>query len=149
MRLREKEGLSYGACAWAYADAFDEVGGFGGYAIVAPQNLAKAKAAMLEEIEKMRDRQGHRRRAASARRTRGSRSRTRACRTTATSLGMLRDQTVPRPHDGSARRTLRAKIQAVTADDVERVAKKYLDPKRLVIIDAGDVSKQGPQPEKR
>src|SRR5262249_22580702 len=43
MRLREKEGLSYGVSTWAYADAFDPVGGFGGFAIVAPQNLAKAK----------------------------------------------------------------------------------------------------------
>jgi zinc protease len=40
---------------------------------------------------------------------------------------------------------LRAKIQAVTADDVARVAKKYLDPKRLVIIDVGDVGKQQPK----
>ena len=36
---------------------------------------------------------------------------------------------------------LRAKIEAVTAADVERVAKKYLDPKRLVIVDAGDAAK--------
>ena len=34
---------------------FDEAGGFGGYAIVAPQNLAKAKASMLEEIDKIVD----------------------------------------------------------------------------------------------
>jgi predicted Zn-dependent peptidase len=40
---------------------------------------------------------------------------------------------------------LRAKIAAVTADDIARVAKKYLDPKRLVIVDAGDLAKQKPQ----
>jgi zinc protease len=36
---------------------------------------------------------------------------------------------------------LRAKIQAVTPADVERVARTHFDPKRLVIVDAGDQSK--------
>ena len=36
---------------------------------------------------------------------------------------------------------LRGKIQGVTSADVERVAKKWLDPKRLTIVDAGDMSK--------
>ena len=37
---------------------------------------------------------------------------------------------------------LRSKLQAVSADDIQRVAKKYLDPKRLTVVDAGDVAKQ-------
>ncbi|HLL25720.1 MAG TPA: pitrilysin family protein, partial [Kofleriaceae bacterium] len=53
MRLREREGLSYGAFAWTDANAFDEAGTFGAGAIVAPANLARAKAAMLEEIGKL------------------------------------------------------------------------------------------------
>jgi len=36
---------------------------------------------------------------------------------------------------------LRAKIKAVTIADVERVAKQYLNVARLVIVDAGDLSK--------
>ena len=139
MRLREKEGLSYGVATWAYADAFDDVGGFGGYAIVAPQNLAKAKASLLEEIGKMLDR---------------ARSPTKSCKRAKdtwikdqdTSLSnddyvaeMLANQLyrgrTTRVHEGAAR-----KIQAVTPADIERVAKKYLDPKRLVIVDAGDHS---------
>jgi predicted Zn-dependent peptidase len=32
---------------------------------------------------------------------------------------------------------LRAKLQAVTVADIERVAKKYYDAKRLTIVDAG------------
>ena len=36
---------------------------------------------------------------------------------------------------------LRARISAVTVADVERVARKYLQPSRLVIVDAGDPAK--------
>lgn len=35
----------------------------------------------------------------------------------------------------------RSKLAALTADDIVRVAKKYLDPKRLTIVEAGDQSK--------
>jgi predicted Zn-dependent peptidase len=38
-------------------------------------------------------------------------------------------------------RKLKAGVQAVTAADVIRVAKAKLDPKRLVVIDAGDHAK--------
>ncbi len=143
MRLREKEGLSYGVATWAYADAFDAVGGFGGYAIVAPQNLAKAKASLLDEIGRMLS---------------GS--------VTADELKRgkdtwIKDQDTSLSNDSYVLQSLstqsyrgrttqftkefRAKLQAVTADDIARVAKKFLDPKRLVIIDAGDVGKQKAQ----
>src|SRR5204863_3149786 len=52
MRLREAEGLSYGSGAWTEAGTLDDVASFGAYAIVAPQNLAKAKASLLDEITK-------------------------------------------------------------------------------------------------
>ncbi len=140
MRLREKEGLSYGAGTWAYADALDNVGGFGGYAIVAPQNLAKAKASLLEEIEKLTTSKVTEEELKRAKET------------------WIKEQDTLLSNDGfvvqilsrqafngrtnAFPKELRAKVQAVTVDDVARVAKKYLDPKRLVIIDAGDVSKQ-------
>lgn len=143
MRLREKEGLSYGVGTWAYADAFDNVGGFGGYAIVAPQNLAKAKASLLEEIEKL---------------TTGTVTAEELKRAKETWIkeqdtGLSNDGFVVRMLSSQAFRDrttaftkeLRAKIQAVTPADVARVAKKYLEPKRLVIIDVGDVSKQQPK----
>ena len=53
MRLREHEGLSYGAFAWTSADALDKVGWIGGSAIVAPENLARARASLLDEFGKM------------------------------------------------------------------------------------------------
>lgn len=140
MRLRENEGLSYDVGTWAYADAFDSVGGFGGYAIVAPQNLGKAKASLLEEIEKI---------------TTGTVTDEELTRAKNTWIrkqdtGLSSDDIVAemlatqayRDRTTAYEKELRAKIQAVTPADLSRVAKKYLDPKRLVIVDAGDVTKQ-------
>jgi zinc protease len=140
MRIREKEGLSYGVATWATADSFDPVGSFGGYAIVAPQNLAKAKAALLEEIGKMVT--------GSVTADELKRAKDNWIKDQDTSLSnddyvvqMLARQTY-RGRTSAYTKDLRAKIQAVTADDIARVAKKYLDPKRLTVVDAGDVAKQ-------
>jgi zinc protease len=140
MRLREKDGLSYGASTWAFADSFDPAGGFGGYAIVAPQNVAKARAALLEEIEKIRTGKVT---DAELRRAKD---------------GWVKDQDTSLSNDGHVVRMLagqeykqrttawskqlRAKVEAVTPADIARVATKHLDPKRLVIVEAGDVAKQ-------
>ena len=44
--------------------------------------------------------------------------------------------------------TYPAKIMAVTADDVQRVARKYINPDNLQIVAVGDVSKIKPIMEK-
>ena len=139
MRLREKEGLSYGTGAWTYAGALDDAGGFGAEAIVAPQNLAKAKTALIEEV------------------TRITTSKVTEDELQRAKDGWLKSQDTNLSSDGfvtnmlasqtfRGRTTefvlaLRAKIKAVTIADVERVAKAYLQPTKLVIVDAGDLSK--------
>jgi zinc protease len=138
-RLRENEGLSYDVATWASADAFDSVGAFGGYASMAPQNLGKAKASLLEEIEKITTAGVTDEELAHAKDT------------------WIREQDTGLSNDGTVTemlasqaycdrttvytKELRAKIQAVTPADIARVAKKYLDPKRLVIVDACDAAK--------
>ncbi len=52
-RIRQKEGLSYGVGSQFAANPLDETGAFVGYAIYAPENLAKLEAAFKEEIEKV------------------------------------------------------------------------------------------------
>lgn len=139
MRLREKEGLSYGTGAWTYADAFDAAGGFGTYAIVAPHNLAKAKASILEEINKLTS--------GGVTRDELARAQQAWVKLQDTQLSddgvvteLLRDQ-LYRGRTTVELAALRAKVLALTPADVERVAHKYLQPARLVIIDAGDVAK--------
>jgi zinc protease len=49
-RLRQKDGLSYGAFSFISADPLDRTGVFFAGALCAPQNAQKAMDAMLEEI---------------------------------------------------------------------------------------------------
>ena len=49
-RLRQKDGLSYGAGSFLDADAFDKNSLFLAFAICAPQNAVKAMAGMMEEL---------------------------------------------------------------------------------------------------
>jgi zinc protease len=51
-RLRQKDGLSYGAGSQLSASAFEASGMWAMYAIYAPQNLDKLKAAVNEEMAK-------------------------------------------------------------------------------------------------
>ena len=141
MRLRENEGLSYGVGSRGRSRARSTTPvASARYAIVAPQNLAKAKASMLEEFNRMATGEVADRRARQARRTRGSRSRTRASATTTTQSRCSSNQ-LYRNRTAQFSKDLRAKIAAVTPADIERVAKKYYDQKRLTIVDAGDQSK--------
>ncbi len=52
-RLRQKDGLSYGAFSQINARPHDRLGLFFAGAICAPQNADKAMTAMLEEIDKL------------------------------------------------------------------------------------------------
>ncbi len=141
MRLREKDGLSYGAGAWTTADALDESGSIGAYAMVAPANLTKARAALMDEITKIVSGK-----IAADELQRAKDSWTKAQDTSLSNdsyvLQMLRNQLF-RGRTTEWQKQLRAKVQAVTAADVERVAKQRLQPSKLVIIDAGDASKAG------
>jgi zinc protease len=143
MRLREKEGLSYGVAAWAYADSFDGVGGIGGYAIVAPQNVGKAKASLLEEIDRMLT--------GTVTEQELKRAKDSWLKDLETNLSsdsyvadMLANQAF-RKRTTEFTRGLKTKIQAVTSADIARVAKAYLDPKRLIVVEAGDAAKAAKQ----
>ena len=142
MRLREKEGLSYGVGAWTNAEAKDESGSVGFYAMVAPQNLAKAKASILEEVRRMATGDVT---AEELQRAKDAwvKSQDTALSNDGHVAGVLRGQL----YEG---RTMaftlaaRAKVLAVTPAELARVAKQRLQPDRLVIVDAGDPSKAEP-----
>lgn len=52
-RLRQSEGLSYGAGSYFRAHPLDEEASLGAYAIYAPQNVGKVETAMQEEYRKV------------------------------------------------------------------------------------------------
>jgi zinc protease len=140
MRVREKEGLSYGAGAYMSADSLDEVGSTDAQAIVAPQNADKALASILDEYKK----------AATGAVTADELTRVKQAWTKELDTNLSNDNYVAwmLAEGLFVKRTLawtkdlRAKVLAVTADDIARVAKKYLHPEKLVIIKAGDFSKK-------
>ena len=52
-RIRQKDGLSYGAGTFFQPNSFEANSGFGMYAIFAPQNLDKVRAGFAEEFERL------------------------------------------------------------------------------------------------
>jgi zinc protease len=52
-RLRQKDGLSYGAFSFYQASPLDEVSVLAASAILAPQNAGKGMSAMVEEFERL------------------------------------------------------------------------------------------------
>ncbi len=140
VRVRETEGLSYGVRSYFTASPLDPRADLTVSAMVNPANMPKLKATIAEEISKLT--------------------------TDGVSLdeldrakkAWLDQQTVVRTQDQAlagllardlhADRTIRhqadleQKIRALTPDQVTDAARKYLDPKHLIIVTAGDFTKQ-------
>ncbi|CAN5904027.1 hypothetical protein BH11MYX2_BH11MYX2_17830 [soil metagenome] len=139
MRVREKEGLSYGAGAWTFAGSDEDNGGIGGYALVAPQNVAKAKASIVEEFTKM----------STGAVTDAELARAKATWIKGDDTNLSNDEWLVESlatqtflgRTTEYRKSLRAKLQALTAAQVTEVAKKYLKPAMLIVVDAGDSTK--------
>jgi zinc protease len=144
-RLRQKDGLSYGAGGSISADALDPVGQFRAGAIYAPQNLARVEAAFKEEIA----------RALKDGLTAEELERARK--------GWLEGERLARSQDGALsgyihnlqyyERTLawyialERKIEAVTLDDANRALRKYLDLDKMIIVKAGDFANAKGKPD--
>jgi len=138
-RVREKEGLSYGVRSAFAAGALDPFADVTITAIVNPANMPKLKATIAEEIAKL---------------TTDGVSMDELDRA---KKSWLDQQTVGRSQDpalaGVLARDLHAdrtikhqaeleqKIKALTPEQVTAAAKKYFDPKSMVIITAGDFKK--------
>jgi zinc protease len=139
MRIREHEGLTYGVGAQAYANPQDVAGGFSVDMSVAPQNLSKAKASLLEEVKKLTT--GSFTAEELARAREGWIKQQDTFLSNDNILTFLLTQQIHVGRTTEWTQKLRAKLNALTPADIERVAKKWLDPSKLVIIDAGDQAK--------
>lgn len=147
VRLRQKEGLSYGVGSSLSASAQDKVGLFMASAIYAPQNLSRVEAAMADEI------------------SRALKEGFTAEEVAAAKSGYLQGQQVNRAQDSFLASRLRsylhlnrtlvwdagleARIQALTAEQIADAMRRRLDPSKLVIVKAGDFAKAAaaPKPE--
>jgi zinc protease len=138
-RLRQKDGISYGAGSDLSASNFDPSGMWVLYAIYAPQNLAKLKASVQEELAKFVKEGMTAEELADAKKS------------------LLEERKITRAQDGAlaaghvahtfANRTMAytekfdAQIQASTLAEVNAAIRKTLDPAKFLYVYAGDFAK--------
>lgn len=146
VRIRQKEGLSYGVGSSFSAGTLDNIGSFNAYAIYAPENGDKLEAAFKEEIQKVV--------------TEGLTGEEIA----AAKTGWLQGRSVTRAQDASLAGSLsnylflkrdfkwdeafEKKIAALTPDQINAAMKKYLKPEMINIVKAGDFAKAKANPKK-
>ena len=140
VRIRQKEGISYGVGSNLSGSPMDKSGSFMTYAIYAPENAEKLEKAFFEELTKVV--------------TEGFT----ADELKAAKTGWLQSRSVSRSQDNelSGRlnnylyldRTLQfdadfeKQIEAITVEQVNGAMKKFIDPKKITIVKAGDFDKK-------
>ncbi|HZF39596.1 MAG TPA: pitrilysin family protein [Blastocatellia bacterium] len=139
VRIRQKDGLSYGVGSSFSAGALDKRGAFMANAIYAPQNAAKLEAAFKEELARaLKD-------GFTADEVKNAKS------------GWLKSRQVSRSQDNELvsalanglylNRTLawdaemEKKVEALTPEQILAAMRKHIDPAKITIVKAGDFAK--------
>jgi zinc protease len=139
-RLRQKEGISYGAFSDIQADPLDKRGAFYAGAMCAPQNADKAMAALMDELEKLlkdgiTDKELTEAKSSYAQ-SWANRIADDDFVASELAHGLFTNRTFAYWKDTNA------KIQKVTRAEVEAAARKYLQPAKLARVRAGDLPKK-------
>lgn len=139
LRLREKEGFSYGTGSALRLRPLDRAGVLSLSALFNPHNAAKLRAAAEEEVRRLVT-DGPEAAELDAARDEYLRERM----LSRTDDGVLAAMLAGQLHLGRTMEfeaTLEGKMRAVTRDQVLAAARKYIDPQKLTIIEAGDFAK--------
>jgi zinc protease len=142
VRIRQKEGLSYGVGSGLGANALDSAGTFMTYAIYAPQNVRRLETAFREEIDRM------------------LRDGFTATEVEQAKAGWLQSRQVGRSQDMQLVNTLGSylflnrtlafdaelerRVSALTPDQINAAMRKYVNPAKFTIAEAGDFTKAPP-----
>jgi zinc protease len=138
-RLRQKEGLSYGCGSQVQAGSLDRSGVFIAFGICAPQNCEKAVTCAREEIERLL-KEGITQKELDE----GRKGYFEQFKVRLSNDGMVAGMLARQEYLG---RTMKftedelEKIRRLTADDVNKVLRKYLSVDKLFVIRAGDFEK--------
>ncbi len=140
MRLRQQEGLSYGAGSQMQVSSLDQSGTLIATAIFAPQNIDKVEAALRDELQRL------------------VKDGFTQAELDAAKPGWLQSRQVSRAQDGELARTLgramyvkrtmaweaelERKVSALTAADVNAALRRHLQLDRLNIVKAGDFERK-------
>jgi zinc protease len=139
-RIRQKEGLSYGVGTGLSVDAEDRAGSWSVYAIAAPQNVPKVLSAFREELDRaLRDGFTDAELASAKSGILQTRVQNRAQDAT------LAGAWVANLHLGRTfqwSKEFEAKVLALTPAQVSQAFRKYIDPKKISIVTAGDFNKK-------
>jgi zinc protease len=140
-KLRDREGLGYTVSATICSSAGEEPGLFSCYIGTAPEHFARVKKLFLEEVNRIRDEKPTAEEVEDVKKY---------------LLGNLAFELVT--SDKIAAQMLYAEryglgfgylddyrkaVAAVTPEDVQAVAKKYLDPEHMVLVAAGAIDEKG------
>jgi zinc protease len=139
-RLRQKEGLSYGAGSRIFAHPIDVSGHFLAWAICAPQNMDKSLATMQEEIRKLvKDGIGEKE-LDEAKKSYAKNWDSRMADDEFVSSELAQGLFLGRTF--AYWRDLNDKIQKLTPAGINAVAKRFVKPDGLVMVRAGDLAKR-------
>ncbi len=144
VRIRQKEGLSYGVGSQLNAGSLDKFGQFIAFAIYAPQNVAKLETAFKEEIAKM------------------LKDGFTAEEVSAAKSGYLQSRVVTRSQDPALAGSLanylfikrkltwdadfEKKIADLTPESISVGMRKYIVPEKITIFKGGDFAKAEAKP---
>ncbi len=136
-RVRQKDGLSYGVGSSLTASAIDKRTALSIFAICNPDNMGKVQRAIEEEVARL------------------LKSGVTPDELELAKKGYLQGQEVSRTDDSSLARILtenlragrtmkyyaelETRIRAATPKEVDEAFRKYVDPKRMIIVEAGDL----------
>ena len=139
LRIRDKEGLSYGVASQLSASPLDDSGAFTTFAIYAPQNAARLESAFREEIAKVLAEGFTASEVADAK------------------SGWLQSRQITRSQDASVARMLAVelylgrtfawdaeldrKVLALTPEQVLAAMRRHIDPSKMTLVKAGDFAK--------
>lgn len=143
-RIRQKDGLSYGGGSSLKAGSIDRAGSFNLSAIAAPQNLGKVDAALQAELARaIKDGFSADEIARAKSGLLQQRSQTRS-QDSALATGWVGNLYMNRTYAWS--KQFEEKLVALTPEQVNAAFRKVIDPAKLSVVTAGDVSKSGKTP---
>ena len=141
-RLRQQEGISYGVSSGFNVASLDRAGSFSAFAIYNPQNVDRLVTGLREELDKVL-KAGFTAKEVEAAKPGFMQQRMQSRANDAELVGTL----IARRYAGRTMAydaKLDAAIAALTLDQVNATARKYLDPAKLTIVRAGDFKNKPP-----
>jgi zinc protease len=139
VRIRQKEGLSYGVGSQFNAGTLDPVGSFFAFAIYAPENAVKLEAAFKEEINKVVS-EGFTAEEIAAAKSGWAQNRSVGRSQDAQLAGTLNGYLFTK-RDLTWDEALEKKVMALTPEQINAAMKKHITPDKINIMKAGDFAK--------